>query len=100
MENKPTFVSRNGMLSDAKYVEWLPDVKRRFGQSQIKASIIRQHADELGIGEFTEKRRELIKNSQHVETNRIGNEIVYQRRQYRAGDMQQAVAAGVWLAAH
>ena len=42
MANKPTFVSRDGMLSDAKYVEWLSDVKSRFGQSQIKASIIRQ----------------------------------------------------------
>lgn len=39
MENKPTFVSRNRMLSDAKYVEWLSDVKSRFCQSQIKASI-------------------------------------------------------------
>ncbi len=39
MENKPTFVYRDGMLSDIKYVEWLSDVKKRFRQSQIKASI-------------------------------------------------------------
>lgn len=39
MENKPTFVSRNRMLSDAKYVEWLSDVKARLCRSQIKASI-------------------------------------------------------------
>lgn len=39
MESKPTFVYRDGMLSDARYVEWLSDVKTRFCQSQIKASI-------------------------------------------------------------
>jgi len=39
MESKPTFVYRDGMLSDARYVEWLSDVKTRFRQSQIKASI-------------------------------------------------------------
>lgn len=33
------FVSRDGMLSDAKYVEWLSDIKTRFRQSQVKASI-------------------------------------------------------------
>lgn len=39
MESKPTFVYRDGMLSDARYVEWLTDVKTRFRQSQIRASI-------------------------------------------------------------
>lgn len=39
MENKPTFVYRDGMLSDSKYVEWLSDVKARFHQSQVKAAI-------------------------------------------------------------
>ena len=39
MESAPTFVYRDGMLSDTKYVEWLSDVKARFCQSQIKASI-------------------------------------------------------------
>ena len=39
MESKPTFVYRDGMLSDARYVEWLSDVKTRFRHSQIKASI-------------------------------------------------------------
>lgn len=39
MESKPTFVYRDGMLSDARYVEWLSDVKTRFRQSQIKSSI-------------------------------------------------------------
>ena len=39
MENKPTFVYRDGMLPSAQYVEWLSDVKARFCQSQIKASI-------------------------------------------------------------
>ncbi len=39
MESKPAFVYRDGMLSDARYVEWLADVKTRFRQSQIKASV-------------------------------------------------------------
>lgn len=39
MDSKPTFVYRDGMLSDARYVEWLSDVKTRFRQSQVKASI-------------------------------------------------------------
>ncbi len=37
--SKPTFVYRDGMLSDTKYVEWLSDVKTRFRQSQIRASV-------------------------------------------------------------
>lgn len=36
---KPAFVHRDGMLADKEYVEWLSDVKARFHQSQIKASI-------------------------------------------------------------
>ena len=36
---EPTFVVRDGMLADKEYVEWLTDVKARFHQSQIKASI-------------------------------------------------------------
>lgn len=39
MEQKPTFVYRDGMQPSAQYVEWLSDVKARFCQSQIKASI-------------------------------------------------------------
>lgn len=39
IESKPTFVYRDGMLSDERYIEWLSDVKARFCQSQIKASI-------------------------------------------------------------
>lgn len=35
----PSFVSRDGMLADKEYVEWLTDVKDRFRQSQIKASV-------------------------------------------------------------
>ena len=37
--DKPTFVYRDGMLADKEYVEWLSNVKARFRQSQIKASI-------------------------------------------------------------
>ena len=36
---EPAFVHRDGMLADKGYVEWLSDVKARFRQSQIKASI-------------------------------------------------------------
>ena len=39
MESKPTFVYRDGILSDAKYLEWLSDVKARLCQSQIKTAI-------------------------------------------------------------
>ena len=42
-ENKntvmPSFVYRDGMTADKEYVEWLSDVKTRFRQCQIKASI-------------------------------------------------------------
>ena len=37
--NKPMFVFRDGMLADSSYVEWLSDVKKRFRQSRVKASI-------------------------------------------------------------
>ena len=37
--DKPTFIYRDGMLTDKGYVEWLADVKERFKKSQIKASI-------------------------------------------------------------
>ena len=42
-ENKnteiPSFVYRDGMTSDKGYVDWLSDVKTRFRQCQIKATI-------------------------------------------------------------
>lgn len=37
--NIPAFVFRDGMTADKGYVEWLSDVKARFRQSQIKASV-------------------------------------------------------------
>lgn len=37
--NIPAFVFRDGMNADKEYVEWLSDVKARFRQSQIKASV-------------------------------------------------------------
>jgi predicted nuclease of restriction endonuclease-like (RecB) superfamily len=39
IDNMPSFVSRDGMNADKEYIEWLADVKARFRQSQIKASI-------------------------------------------------------------
>ena len=38
-EDMPSFVYRDGMLADRDYVEWLADVKTRYRQSQIKASV-------------------------------------------------------------
>ena len=35
----PSFVYRDGMTADKDYIEWLSDVKTRFRQCQIKASI-------------------------------------------------------------
>ena len=37
--DEPTFVSRDGMLADKEYVEWLKELKARYKQSQAKASI-------------------------------------------------------------
>ena len=37
--NLPTFVSRDGMTADKEYVEWLHELKARYRQSQIKASV-------------------------------------------------------------
>ena len=39
IENMPSFVYRDGMLADKEYVNWLADVKARYRQSQIKASV-------------------------------------------------------------
>lgn len=36
---EPTFIHRDGMITDAAYVQWLSDIKTRFQQSQIKAAV-------------------------------------------------------------
>ena len=38
-EIMPSFVYRDGMLADKEYVAWLANVKSRYRQSQIKASV-------------------------------------------------------------
>ena len=38
-EDMPQFVHRDGMLADKEYVEWVADVKRRYRQSQVRASV-------------------------------------------------------------
>lgn len=38
-EESPSFVYRDGMIADKEYVLWLTEVKKRFRQSQIKASV-------------------------------------------------------------
>jgi predicted nuclease of restriction endonuclease-like (RecB) superfamily len=38
-EDIPQFVHRDGMLADKEYVEWVADVKHRYRQSQVKASV-------------------------------------------------------------
>ena len=37
--DEPAFVSRDGMLADKEYVEWLKELKARYRQSQAKASV-------------------------------------------------------------
>lgn len=39
MSDKPTFVSRDGMIADKEYVQWLIEVKQRVRQSQAKAAV-------------------------------------------------------------
>ncbi|MBP5516126.1 MAG: DUF1016 family protein [Bacteroidales bacterium] len=39
MDNKPTFISRDGMIADSNYVQWIANIKSRFQQSQIKAAV-------------------------------------------------------------
>ena len=36
---KPTFISRDGMLADKEYIEWLNELKARYRQSQAKAAV-------------------------------------------------------------
>lgn len=38
-EGMPQFVHRDGMLADKEYVEWVADVKHRYRQSQVRASV-------------------------------------------------------------
>lgn len=37
--DKPTFISRDGMLADKEYLEWLKELKARYRQSQAKAAV-------------------------------------------------------------
>ena len=39
MTEKPTFIFREEMTTDEGYVQWMADIKQRFRQSQVKASI-------------------------------------------------------------
>ena len=39
MTEKPTFTFREKMTADEGYVQWMADIKQRFRQSQVKASI-------------------------------------------------------------
>ena len=39
MNEKPTFIFRGEMTTDEDYVQWMVDIKQRFRQSQIKASV-------------------------------------------------------------
>lgn len=38
-DNNPTFIFRDGMTSDKEYVEWLKELKTRYRQSQVTASV-------------------------------------------------------------
>lgn len=39
MTEKPTFTFREKMTADEGYVQWMADIKQRFRQSQVKASV-------------------------------------------------------------
>ena len=39
MNDKPTFISRDIMTAEEDYVQWMADIKQRFRQSQLKASV-------------------------------------------------------------
>lgn len=39
MTEKPTFTFREKMTADESYVQWMADIKQRFRQSQVKASV-------------------------------------------------------------
>ena len=39
MTEKPTFTFREKMTADEGYVQWIADIKQRFRQSQVKASV-------------------------------------------------------------
>ncbi|MBQ9508478.1 MAG: DUF1016 family protein [Bacteroidales bacterium] len=39
MNDKPTFISRDIMTTDEDYVQWMADIKQRFRQSQLKATV-------------------------------------------------------------
>lgn len=36
MEDKPTFISREGMIADKEYVAWLHELKERYQRSQVR----------------------------------------------------------------
>lgn len=38
-KRKPEFVTRDGVIADGKYVEWLGELKQRYQRSQIKAAV-------------------------------------------------------------
>ena len=39
MDYSPTFIHRNGTITDPTYIKWLSEIKNRFHQSQLKAAI-------------------------------------------------------------
>ncbi|MCR5193840.1 MAG: PDDEXK nuclease domain-containing protein [Bacteroidales bacterium] len=43
MDEKPTFVSRDGMIADKEYVSWLHDLKERYMRSQVRTVIQTQN---------------------------------------------------------
>lgn len=38
-KNKPEFVTRDGIIVDTDYIQWLADVKKRFRESQARATV-------------------------------------------------------------
>lgn len=46
MDEKPTFISRDGMIADKEYVAWLHDLKERYLRSQVR-TVIQAHNEML-----------------------------------------------------
>lgn len=58
MEEKPTFISRDGMISDKEYVAWLHDLKERYMRSQVRTIV---HAQNEMLTYYWSLGRDIVK---------------------------------------
>ncbi len=47
MTDKSTFIYIDGMTADSNYIQWIADIKSRYGNIQIKAAIKSQQVVDL-----------------------------------------------------